>query len=245
MTSSEAGAVRPVRDRVFFTSMAAIVLVVIFIGFAPSYYLRGILPAPHPYEAISPVVMLHGLVFSAWVILFGIQASLVATNRVAVHRRLGTVGMVLIAIMIPLAILTALQGVDRPFSRPPGIPGLTWLAVPLLDIPVFGGLIVAALAFRRTPAIHKRLMLIAMIDLLQPALGRIPDPAWLPIALSPVQTLVFLLPLIAWDLFTLKRIHPATLWGSVVTAAVMFTVPLIWTSPAWLAFAGWAHGLIG
>jgi hypothetical protein len=87
MTSPEAATVRPVRDRVFFTSMAAIVLVVIFIGFAPSYYLRGILPAPHPYEAISPVVMIHGLVFSAWVILFGIQASLVATNRVAVHRR--------------------------------------------------------------------------------------------------------------------------------------------------------------
>ena len=86
--------------------------------------------------------MLHGLVFSAWVILFGIQASLVATNRVAVHRQLGKGGMVLIAIMIPLAILTALQGVDRPFSRPPGIPGLTWLAVPLLDVPVFGGLIV-------------------------------------------------------------------------------------------------------
>jgi hypothetical protein len=245
MTSSGSAAARPVRDRAFFTTMAAIILVVIFIGFAPSYYLRGILPAPHPYEPISPVVMLHGLVFSAWVILFGIQASLVATNRVAVHRQLGKVGMVLIAIMIPLAIITALQGVDRPFSRPPGIPGLTWLAVPLLDVPVFGGLIVAALAFRRTPAIHKRLMLIGMIDLLQPALGRIPDPAWLPLALSPLQTLVFLVPLFVWDLVTLKRIHPATLCGSAILAVVMFTVPLIWTSPAWLAFAGWAHGLIG
>jgi hypothetical protein len=56
---------------------------------------------------------------------------------------------------------------------------------------------------------------------------------------------VFLLPLFVWDLFTLKRIHPATLWGSAFIAAVMFTVPLIWTTPAWLAFAGWAHGLIG
>jgi hypothetical protein len=65
-------------------------------------------------------------------------------------------------------------------------------------------------------------MLIGMIDLLQPALGRIPDPAWLPLALSPVQTLVFLVPLFFWDLFTLKRIHPATLWGSAVIAAVMF-----------------------
>jgi hypothetical protein len=64
-------------------------------------------------------------------------------------------------------------------------------------------------------------------------------------ALSPLQTLVFLLPLFVWDLFTLKRIHPATLAGSAVLAVVMFTVPLIWTSPGWLAFAGWAHGLIG
>lgn len=244
MMQTVSAAARPVRDRVFFTSMAAVVLAVVFIGFAPSYYLRGILPPAHPYESLSPLVMLHGLAFSAWVVLFAVQASLVATNRVAIHRRLGMVGMVLIAIMIPLAILTALYGVDRPFSRPPGIPGLTWLAVPLLDVPVFGGLVIAALAFRRTPAIHKRLMLIAMIDLLQPALGRIPDPAWLPVALSPVQTLVFLLPLMAWDLFTLKRLHPATLWGSAVLTVVIVTVPLIWATPAWLAFAGWAHGLI-
>ena len=41
MISLESAAARPVRDRAFFTTMAAVILVVIFIGFAPSYYLRG------------------------------------------------------------------------------------------------------------------------------------------------------------------------------------------------------------
>jgi len=233
---------RAPRDRVFFTVMAVLVLISTIVGFAPSYYLRGTLPAAHPYEPLTLLVHLHGLVFSLWIILFAVQAGLVASGKVAVHRRLGLAGLGLIALMIPLATLAALYGVQRPLTAPPGIPPLSWLAVPMLDIPVFGGLIIAALAFRRTPATHKRLMMIAMFDMLQPSLGRMALPLDQPVKM--LLPLAFIAALALWDLYTLRRVHPATIIGGLVVAVVMIATPIVWATPAWLAFAGWAAGLV-
>src|SRR5690606_8463816 len=103
------------------------------------------------------------------------------------------------------------HGVHRA-SGPPMIPPLTFLAVPLLDVPVFALLIGGALAFRRTPQTHKRLMLIAMIGMMSPAIGRIPLPPPFvgPVAIFGVPDL-FLLALIMFDLMTLGRVHRATM----------------------------------
>jgi len=60
-------------DRRFFSTMALIVLLSTFLGFAPSYYLRGLVPAPHPFEVLRPYVFFHGFLFSSWVILFLVQ----------------------------------------------------------------------------------------------------------------------------------------------------------------------------
>ena len=147
--------------------------------------------------------------------------------------------MALIAVMIPLAVIIAIGGVDRPLTAPPGIPPLSWLAVPLLDIPVFGGLIVAALANRKSPQAHKRLMLVAMIDMMQPSLGRM---AFLGAYGSPAIILACLGSLYIWDLRTIGRIHPATLWSSAAVIAVIIVTPLTWQTQAWLAFAQWVAG---
>lgn len=172
--------------------------------------------------------------------LFAAQTSLVAAGRVDIHRKLGLSGVIPIALMIPLAVLVALYGAQRP-TAPPGFTPLQWLAVPLLDIPMFGGLIVAALARRRDSQTHKRLMLLAMICMMQPSLGRMPLPPPLGFMVLPV---LFLVPLMIWDWRTRGKLHPATLWGSLLVAAVVFGKPLIWSTPAWLGFAEWAAGLV-
>jgi hypothetical protein len=51
--------------------------------------------------------------------------------------------------------------------------------------------------------------------------------------------LLFLLPLIVWDWRMRGRVHPATLWGSLLVAGVTILTLAIWMTPAWLAFAGW------
>ena len=104
------------RDRAFFLSMAFAAGMIVFLGFAPSYYLRSITHATHYPTGIPisttlrPLIHMHALVFSAWMLLFIAQNTLVATGRTNVHRRLGIMGAVLLPVMMVLGILTAVRG---------------------------------------------------------------------------------------------------------------------------------------
>lgn len=224
-------------ERRFYLSMSIALLAVVFAGFAPSFYLRGLIPHAAPLQPMSATVLLHGLVFSAWVALFMTQVALVSAGRADVHRRLGQLGVVLLVAMVLIGTLAALQGVARR-SGPPIVPPLSWLAVPLIDVPVFAGLIGAGLANRKRAQVHKRFMLASMIGLLPPSLGRLPFAVMLP---PPVLLiggqLVFLAILAVWDVKSRGRIH----WVTGVATAVLVGSWLfrfaIWQTPAWLSFA--------
>src|SRR6476620_131611 len=56
-------------NRWFYVGMSVGVLGAIMIGFGPSFYLR-----PRTMPALAPRVVMHGLLFSSWVVLFLIQA---------------------------------------------------------------------------------------------------------------------------------------------------------------------------
>lgn len=232
---------RMTSERVFFTGMALLVLLCTFIGFAPSYYLRGIVPAPHPYEPLNALVHAHGIVFSAWVLLFLAQTTLVAAGRIDLHRRLGLLGFGLIALMIPLGLLVGIYGIGRPLTAPPDIDPRSWAALPLLDVPVFGTLIIAGLVTRRRPAVHKRLMLLAMINMLDPTLGRAFNMAGLPAVGVASIIVAFVLALAAWDWRTMGRVLPVTLVAGGLVILRQLLVPLVWTTPAWMSFAGWLY----
>ena len=56
---------------------------------------------------------------------------------------------------------------------------------------------------------------------------------------------LFIVALVAWDLASRGRVHPVTLWGGL---AIVVSQPLrlvLMGTGAWLAFAGWAVGLLG
>jgi hypothetical protein len=90
-------------DDLFFSSMAVVILVSAFVGFAPSYYLAGVFKAPLP----NLLVHIHGAVFSSWILLLIVQTSLVAADRVDVHRRLGLLGFGLACLVVILGVLVA------------------------------------------------------------------------------------------------------------------------------------------
>jgi hypothetical protein len=231
-------------DRWFFTSTALLMLVLVIIGFAPSYYLSGIIGPPPGLKPATTLVHVHAFLFSGWMLLFVLQTQLVAWRRTDLHRALGTIGFVMLPAMIVIATVSALYGVHRE-SGPPMIPPLTFLAVPLLDIPVFALLIGGALANRRTPLTHKRLMFIAMIGMMSPAIGRMPLPPPFvgPVAIFALPDL-FLLALMLFDLMTLGRVHRATIWGGLLLVSSQILRVLIWETEGWLAFARWASGLV-
>src|SRR5262249_58275322 len=75
--------------RWFFRGMAFAVVAMVVTGFAPTYYLRPLFATP----ALPLSIHIHGALFTAWVLLFLAQTSLVAANRTDLHRRLGVIGV--------------------------------------------------------------------------------------------------------------------------------------------------------
>src|SRR5205085_5182898 len=75
-------------DKYFFPGMALLMLATVFFGFARSYFLAGVFRAPLP----NWLIHLHGAAFSSWILWLVVQTSLVATNHVDVHRKLGLLG---------------------------------------------------------------------------------------------------------------------------------------------------------
>jgi hypothetical protein len=65
-------------DDVFFSAMAVLMLVTVFVGFAHTYYLAGIFRAPLP----SLIIHVHGAAFSCWMLLLLTQTTLVSAGRV-------------------------------------------------------------------------------------------------------------------------------------------------------------------
>src|SRR5436853_5928629 len=76
------------RDRLFFIGMAVATAVATFIGFYPTYYLKAWWSTP----VLPPLVHLHGILFTEWIVLLIAQTSLVAVGRTDLHRRLGIGG---------------------------------------------------------------------------------------------------------------------------------------------------------
>jgi hypothetical protein len=232
------GSIQLTSERWFYLGIAGTMLVLIILGFGPSYYFTPLTARP-PMLPMTPLVHLHGLIFTLWTLLFIWQTSLVSAGRLVPHRKAAPIALVLLAGMILSGGLAGLQGVGRA-SGPPDILPLSWLAVTLVPIPFFTGLILAALYFRRTPQTHKRLILLAMFTMLPPAIGRIfPGPPGM-----VVGPALFVLALLAWDLVSSRRIHPATAIGGPLVLVSLTLPMMIWDSAAWLSFAGWASGLM-
>ena len=212
-------------ERRFYGLAALAAALIAFAGFARTYYLGGAFDAPK----LPGLVHLHGLVMTAWIVLFAVQAGLVAARRVDLHRKLGVAGAVLAALVVVVGIATAVDGARRGVS--PGPPPLVFLAIPLGVILVYGALVTAAIANRRRPDWHKRLMLLAAISVLTPAIARIPIDALQAGGIVAFMGLtdLFAIACIAWDTARNRRLHPAFLRGGLF---------LVLSHPAMLALAG-------
>jgi hypothetical protein len=236
--SSRPHTYRPVNrtvERIFYSGMAALLCICVYIGFAPTYFRAGILRAPLP----SPILHIHGAVFTLWMLLFVVQVAFISAQRVKWHLSFGTVAFCLPPVMIVLGVIAAIDALHRGVKIGPLDPAVS-AAIPLIGIAGFTVVIYASWRARRRPDAHKRLILIATMGLVAAAFGRFPwDRIGLPPAAGAVTGLgTLLLILLAYELISIRRIHRSTMWAApLMFASVALAVPIGMTH-AWHAFAG-------
>jgi hypothetical protein len=221
-------------DRLFYTGMALAFAAIVAVGFAPTFYLRdATLPA------LSSILVMHGIAFTAWIALLVAQTALIAADRRAWHRALGLFGAALALLMVVLALVAAVEALRQGRAPIPGLDPRTFFAIPMRDIVVFAILITAAIALRKDAQAHKRLILVATICLLAAAIARFPIAAMMKIGPPMFYGLQDLLIVagMAYDRAFHGRVHRAYWWagGLMLLSQVLFLA--IAGTPPWHAFA--------
>lgn len=238
-SSLEIPIVRAGGERRVYTWAAVIALLFVFAGFAPTFYLKGVYGAPE----LSRLKLLHGLVMTAWFTLFLVQARLVAAGRVSMHRQLGMAGLVVALLVVTMGVTTGLASA-RAGASPIGVPPLVFLVMPLGEMVAFAGLFTAAFAMRRRAAHHKRLMLVATLAMLTPAMARMPFD-FVKAGGPPVffaMTDLVILACIAFDTAKNRRLHPAFAGALAFVIVVQVGRLVVSQTPQWMTFAKWLVG---
>jgi hypothetical protein len=236
-----AGKLRPAgnmahTDRRFFGGMVIVLLLTVIGGFSRTYYFNSLVATPF---ALTGLLHWHGVLFSAWMLLLVAQTRLIAVRRPDLHRRMGYVGAALAVAMVVLATTVAITRTAAGVTVDRGVPPLVFMAVPLVGMVVFAALFGAALHVRRRGAAHKRLVILASLEIVTAAVARLPIvETWGPPGFFGVIDL-FLVAIAFYDWRTLGRLHPATLWGGLFLIASQVGRLLLGGTAMWLSFAGW------
>ncbi len=224
-------------DRNFFLAL----LVLTWVGIIGGFGLDMADHIRHSTRAYPLIVHLHAFLFVGWLVLLTTQMMLVRGKRLDLHRRLGLAMAWLIPVMAVVALATAWT-VQRQVALLPGPQDPQFISINLTDMLGFATLAGAAIALRRDPSAHKRLMLLSLFYLSTAGFARL----WL-LTIGFAGTDHFLGFFIAYnlggdiaivllgvyDLVTRGRLHPAWVLGT----GWIFTNEL---AAAWLYFSpGW------
>ena len=230
------------REKRLYLIVAILTPIIILIGFGRTYYLKPFTSAP---PLASWLVELHGIVMTAWVVLFIAQVFLIRSKRIRVHQRLGYASIALALLILVIGFFTAIASAKNgAASTPPEIPRLSFLAVPMFDLVMFVILFSAAVYYRKKAADHKRLMLLTMINFLPPAIARFPIPGWMslgPIVFFGIPTLLLIFAL-TYDRLQYGKFNRVFVYGALLLiASYPFRLAIMGTD-AWMAFANWVIG---
>lgn len=153
----------------FYPLVAILLAAFIVIGFSRTYYLRFLSERPPLHVWLH----VHGVIFTAWLVLFIAQTQLIAGRRVQLHMRLGVAGAVMALLVVVTGIAAMFVSAATPRMTQLGVTAAQASIIPLTTIAPFALLVGAGLAYRRRTSLHKRLMLLAMISVIGPPTARL------------------------------------------------------------------------
>lgn len=235
-TIAQAGA-RIRSDRLFYTTMGMAIAGVTFWGFSASFYLSRWMVAPPTTPPWTPLLYLHGGIFTAWMALIVVQPMLIASRSVRTHRRIGIIGAVVAAAMFVIGNVTAIAAMHGGFIGL-GDP-MVFYAVPFFAINSFAVTVLFAILNRNRPETHKRLILLANVGILGAAIARIPlviIQAGAPFTFIFGPNLITLAGIV-YDWRTRGRVHPVWIWGGLFMLATQIAMMAVMGTAWWHAFA--------
>lgn len=161
--------------RFFYTAAAALLLVLMILGFQ-HFYLHG---KAYPGRELAPpirtLVILHGVGMSVWMLLFLVQPLLIVSGNRRFHRTLGYIGAGLAACIVVLGFRLGIEStlISPPELRIWGLSPRQFMAVPIISILIFAGFVFVGVWHRRRPEVHRPMMLLASLAAMPAAISRI------------------------------------------------------------------------
>jgi hypothetical protein len=243
-------------SRWFYARMAYACAAVAVLGFVPTYWM----PFATGAFAGPSLLHFHGWLFTAWMAVFVLQARAAAAYRFDRHRALGLAGIAIATAMLFTGLMVAVHAIERGAAAGFAEEARAFSIVPISIILFFAGAVAVAIGSVRRPDTHMRLMLVATISILPPAIARVVflllapaggrpgegAPPTVLMALIPSFTANLLLVVaMAYDWRTRGRVHPVYIAAGIALLAMQLgRVPLS-TSSAWHAVAGWLVAFAG
>ncbi len=216
-----------------------------FLGFAPTYFV----PLANRTFSAGPVIHFHAFLFFTWSVYFVLQTWLAASGRVVNHRSLGIAGVSLATAMTIFGFLASVHVMKHSAALGQLDAGISFSIVPMSGIAFFAIVFVLAIMNTRRPEIHKRLMLLAAVSILDAAIARWfltflappgpPGPPPVPVTIAPaVVASLLLVVAMVHEWRTMGRVHPVYIYGTLALLAVKVLNWPVSETAAWHAFAG-------
>lgn len=215
----------------FFLVMGLVLLACVIAGFVPPALAR-----PGGITSMPWLLHVHGAVFVSWFVLFCVQARLIGTKNLRLHRRLGKSSLVIAVAMVILGYLVMRGAYVNPkFSIAEMSPAAS-LMFPFTDIVNFMFAYGLALKFRGNAATHKRFMLLSGILIMDPAVARLVDTLGLGVPAIAIFELALFGALIVYDIVTRRRPHWASLLGLALFIIALVAKLTISQLTGWASF---------
>jgi hypothetical protein len=222
-------------DKIFYGFMILLLQVIVFVGFSRRYYLAGVFRAPLK----APILHVHGALNTAWMLLLVVQAFLVSAKKIKWHMTLGIAGFCLAVAMVGVGFVVTANQLHRLADNP----DILSFALPFIEQVCFAVLAGAAFAQRKNGAAHKRLILLATIAMMGAAFTRFPVHVADHHKFGANGIYLLLGLMVLYDLWSLHRLHLATVFGTTLVLAYLNSAEPIGNTAVWHQFALWMQSL--
>jgi hypothetical protein len=221
------------RAQAFFPIMTLIVVVFVFTGFGAGFATGfGLAGFPPP-----PALVLHGAVTLTWFALTLVQALLIRRANFTLHKTLGWASMALALAIVVLGYLTVSHAIRNPAWSIAGFDNVGSAVFPFFDIVTFMIVYALGIANRKNAPAHKRLMVLAGVMMMDPAVAR---TAIILLGAPPAALLIELAVLLAFPIYdwrTRGKPHWASLFGLALFMTCFALRMALGGSDAWAGFA--------